>query len=97
MIGIQMSDDIEPVSRSDDGMKFGAVAEALGVEGEVVTLLLIGRDGAVADQVVLCGEPFGYFEATALPWSQSFRFSAVAGGAGPRYRGYIVTVKFRFR
>ena len=96
-IGIDMSRKLEPVQRGIEEPKFAKIAQALEMEGDVVVLMVIGRNGAVADQVVLCAEPFGYFEPAVLSWSKDFRFEPLAADAKPHYRGHILTVKFRFR
>ena len=95
-IGIEMGEHTKVQDRGGDP-HFSDLAEALAMQGRVSALLLIGRDGAVADQVVLCSQPFGYFEPAVLTWSKDFRFEALAGESGPRFRGYLVTVNFRYR
>lgn len=95
-VGIEMGEHTKVQDRGGDP-HFSDLAEALAMQGRVSALLLIGRDGAVADQVVLCSEPFGYFEPAVLTWAKNFRFEALAGDSGPRFRGYLVTVNFRFK
>lgn len=96
-IGIDMSHELKPVQRGIEEPKFARIAEALEMEGDVAVLMVIGRNGAVADQVVLCAEPFGYFEPALLSWTKDFRFEPVKAEAQPRYRGYVMTVHFRYR
>ena len=95
--GIAVDVDIEPLSKSDTKLEYSELAEAIEREGVVVVLQLIDAAGNVADQVVLCGEPFGLFEPIVLEWASSARYAPAGSDVTARYRGAITEARFRLR
>lgn len=97
--GIEIDEGLEPVEHPQDELKFSDLAEDTQreIEGTVMVLLLVGTDGAVVDRVIVCAEPFGYFEASVLDWTKGFGFAPIAKGTPERYRSYLVKARFLFR
>ncbi len=96
-VGIAVDLKLEPLTKSDTQLQYAQLGEALEREGQVVFLQLIDASGAVVDQIVLCGEPFGLFEPIVLDWAKSGRYASAGPEVTARYRGAINTVKFRLR
>ena len=87
-----------PVKTPEGKPEFSDVALETGVDGQVKLLLLVAPDGAVADRVVLCAEPFGYFQPAVLEWAKRYAYPPIPTSA-PRpypYRAVLLTVNFRF-
>lgn len=78
-------------------LKFPKIAELNIVSGEVSVLLLVKRDGTIADRVVVCADPFGYFEHAVLSWAAEFAFTPASAEDKALYRGVIVRATFRFK
>lgn len=86
----------EPISKATREPEFSDVALGTGTDGEVGVLLIIAPDGKVADRVVLCAQPFGYFQPAVLDWTKGFAFAPLPAGAAPQWRSYTVFARFRF-
>lgn len=75
---------------------FPDVALAADTAGDVVLLLIISQAGKVVDRVVLCSEPFGYFEPSLLESVKGFEFSPLAATDPQTLRWQMITSQFRF-
>lgn len=95
--GIEYDPALEPVSHPQEKLKFSDLAENAQHEGMVIVLLLVAADGTVADRVIVCAEPFGYFEAGVLDWTKGFSFAPIAKGTPDHYRSYLVKTQFLLR
>ncbi len=91
-----MDEEFKPTARPPEPMEFLDLAKKAGFEGRVIVLLVVAHDGSIADRVILCAAPFGYFEPEVLDWSKGFRFAPLEAGMPERYRFYQVRVNFKF-
>ncbi|BCW87245.1 hypothetical protein sos41_03740 [Alphaproteobacteria bacterium SO-S41] len=94
--GFLIDDSLVPVSRPEPP-KFPSVAVNWAIGGQVDILQIIAPNGAVADRVVLCAEPFGYFQPNALAWAKNFAFAPLPKDVPEKYRVYFLTVRFKLR
>ncbi len=95
--GIEYDRNMEPTERPAKDLEFLDLAEEAGFEGTVFVMLLVAATGDVADRVVVCAEPYGYFEAGVLDWTKGFKFAPLPSGTPDHYRAFVVRASFRIR
>ena len=95
--GIEVVGDLKPTQKPKEKLRFLDLAETAAFEGVVIVMFVIAPDGTLADRVVLCSDPFGYFEPGVLDWAKDYRFPPLAAGAPEHYRASSLSVHFRLR
>ncbi len=96
-MGIERSEALQPSKRPKEKLKFLDLAANAGFEGTVAVLLIIAPEGHIVDRVVICSNPFGYFEAGVLDWARDFGFTPLPPEAPQVLRGWVLTAKFRLQ